>query len=137
MADGSQRAAAHDPDQPMSALLEAALAFAAGGWHVFPAQAGHQGELQGCQVFGRPPMGRDERPGRIKRDWQRWPDANIGIACGPGSGMFVVEGDTLEGHGVDGVGNFAALIAQHGGIPATRAPSRRGGPRPLAWRWPA
>jgi hypothetical protein len=68
-------------------LLRAALAYAGLGWAVHPL---------------RP---RDKRPllrdwphkattdGRVIRDWWvRWPEANIGVACGP-SGLFVIDLD--------------------------------------------
>ena len=68
-------------------LLRAALAYAGLGWAVHPL---------------RP---RDKRPllrdwphkattdGRVIQDWWvRWPEANIGVACGP-SGLFVIDLD--------------------------------------------
>ena len=36
-------------------------------------------------------------PGTIRKWWRQWPDANIGIACGP-SGLLVLDADTYKEH---------------------------------------
>ena len=42
-------------------------------------------------------------PKQIRKDWKRWPEANVGVVTGAESGIFVVDVDTVEGHGVDGI----------------------------------
>lgn len=44
--------------------------------------------------------------------WSQWPDANIGIACGERSGLFVVDID-----GPEGEASLAALEAERGPLP--------------------
>jgi hypothetical protein len=100
-------------------LLRAALAYAGLGWAVHPL---------------RP---RDKRPllrdwphkattdGRVIQEWwARWPEANIGVACGP-SGLFVIDLD-VKGD-VHGEESWTRLKEQHGlgdlVTPATRTPS--------------
>ena len=50
----------------------------------------------------------------IKAWWKRWPDANIGIATGPMSGIFVLDVD-----GDVGKASLAELQAEHGRLPKT------------------
>ena len=58
-------------------------------------------------------------PEQIRKDFHRWPDANIGIPTGAENGIFVVETDTKEGHDVDGDAALAELEQQHGKLPDT------------------
>jgi hypothetical protein len=53
-----------------------------------------------------------------------WPDANIGIATGARSGVFVLDVDT---HGEDGMATLAALEAAHGDLPQTVTSATGGG----------
>lgn len=105
-------------------LLRTALAYAERGWPVFPV---HSPAPPGCSC-GRPDcnrIGKHPRTvkglkdasrdiGMIREWWSRWPDANIGIATGPGSGIFVLDLD-----GEKGRASLAALETQHGPLPAT------------------
>ena len=50
----------------------------------------------------------------IKAWWKRWPDANIGIATGRASGIFVLDVD-----GEVGKASLKELKAQHGRLPKT------------------
>jgi hypothetical protein len=47
--------------------------------------------------------------------WDLWPEANIGIATGAGSGIFVVDVDAKNG----GIESLAALEAENGPLPRT------------------
>lgn len=90
-----------------SALLDAALTYAARGWQVLP--------LHGIDAHSRCSCGRAdcESPGKhprtknglndattdtgqIMRWWNRWPEANIGIRTGYASGIFVLDIDSPE-----------------------------------------
>jgi hypothetical protein len=63
--------------------------------------------------------GADRDPKIVERYWRRWFNANIGLPTGPENGFFVIDCDTLEGHEVDGVANFAALVHHHKPLPET------------------
>ena len=100
-------------------MLEAALCYAARGWFVFPVPPGEKKSHKSAEHSGGRKWGKTSDPAEIERDWQRWPDANVGIATGPESGFFVVEADTKEGHEVDGIASLARLETQHGQMPKT------------------
>jgi hypothetical protein len=58
--------------------------------------------------------------------WRRWPDAGIGVACGPSS-LLVLD---VDRHGaVDGAATLAGLIQDHGPPPPTVAQRTGGGDR--------
>jgi len=69
---------------------DGALALAALGLYVFP-----------CRARGKEPLTEHgwqdatTDPDIIRAWWERWPDANIGIACGP-SGIVVIDIDTTD-----------------------------------------
>lgn len=73
--------------------------FAHLGWHIFPAPVGTK--KSHIKADGGPRWGATNDPETVARNWQQFPDANIGIACGE-SGLFVIDIDTPEGHGRDG-----------------------------------
>lgn len=90
----------------MTELLEAALAYAARGWAVFPLHGIVDGRCscqRDCSSPGKHPLVRrglhdattDHRA--IKGWWTRWPFANIGIATGAASGLAVIDVDGPEG----------------------------------------
>jgi len=102
---------ARQPGKPESAcnsLLEAALEYAAQGWRVFPL---HNPTSAGCSCqkpdcnnsTGKHPRisnglkGASLDASRIRGWWAKWPDANIGVATGPGSGVFVLDVDGAKG----------------------------------------
>jgi hypothetical protein len=101
--------------------LEAALEYAGRGWRVFPL---HSPTVAGCSCGNRDcgkSIGKHPRTAHGLKDactdaakisdwWERWPDANIGIATGPGSGIFVLDVD-----GDDGQDSLKAL----GSLPET------------------
>ena len=124
-------------DSSRAVLLEAALACAARGWHVFPVRPGdkrpafpdHTAE----RCTGTDPRCRDGHqgweprattdPGRIRRAWAQ-AAYNVGVATGP-SGLIVIDLDTPKpgkdrpprwaGPGItDGADVLAALCEEHG-----------------------
>jgi hypothetical protein len=99
--------------------LAAALQYAGRGWYVFPVPPGKKkGYVKGANGNGLR-WGCTTDPAEIERYWARWPNANIGIATGAESGIFVVETDTPEGHGVDGAASLKELEAANGPLPLT------------------
>ncbi len=117
-------------------IMDAALEYAARGWHVFPAPRGEKKSHKAGKYSDGKKWGATVDSEEIRRDWQRWPNANVGIATGPKSGFFVIEADTVEGHGIDGIGNLHALIEQHGGLPPTIEALSPSGSRHIYFRWP-
>ena len=76
----------------MGRLETAALAYAANGWHVFPLKPG---EKVPATKNGFKDATTD--PDQVKAWWGKMPDANIGVACGEQSGIFVLDVDGEEG----------------------------------------
>ena len=117
-------------------MLEAALCYAARGWFVFPVPPGEKKSHKSAEHSGGRKWGKTSDPAEIERDWQRWPDANVGIATGPESGFFVVEADTKEGHDVDGIASLARLETQHGQMPETLMAESPSGSLHYYFKWP-
>ena len=105
--------------QTVSACGAAALRYAALGWEVFPAPAGQKKSHKSEEHSGAK-WGKTTNPEEIRRDFRKWPNANVAIVTGATSGIFVVEADTVEGHGVDGLASIKALEAENGPFPETR-----------------
>lgn len=107
--------------------LEAALSYAGRGWRVFPIHVALAGVCSCKQGPKCPPKSAGKHP-RIKqwqvdattdakqvaRWWQRWPGANVGIATGDASGLFVLDVDGDEGRQA-----LAELVRLHGPLPMT------------------
>ena len=70
-------------------------------------------------------------PEEIKRDFRKWPRANIGLPTGKVNGIFVIECDKPEAHKKkqDGIASLKKLEAELGKLPETlMAESPSGGP---------
>ncbi len=108
-------------------LLAAAIAYAELGWRVvplhqvLPATSGPPGCSCGkpnCESQGKHPRVRDwpkaasADAGTIRNWWQRWPQANVGVALGSASGLVSIDVDTAAGE------EILATIAG-GELPAT------------------
>ena len=119
-----------------STCASAALEYARFGWHVFPAPPGTKKSHKSAKHSDGREWGATTDTEEIARDWQRWPDANVGVVTGPKSGLLVIEADTEEGHGIDGIGNMAALLEQHGPLPETIEALSPTGSWHLYFRWP-
>lgn len=93
-------------------LLNAALHYAKRGWLVFPCKPGQKDPLinGGC----RSASNNEET---IRTWWTRWPMANIGLACGKASGVYVVDVDVDEGvngfKSAEEIGALPETMAQH------------------------
>jgi hypothetical protein len=111
------------PDQPM---VDHALHYASHGWHVFPAPIGTKKSHKSAERSEGRKWGMTIDLVEIKRDFKFWHDANIGIATGAVSGIFVVDVDTKAGHDVDGIASMASLEAEHGEIRTRRVISPSG-----------
>lgn len=108
-------------------MLDAALAYARRGLRVHPLTA----PTDPGDGAGKRPLLREWQrrassdEDQVKGWWTRWPTANIGIATGPGSGLWVLD--------VDGDAGEYALEAYD--LPDTTE-VRTGKGRHLYWRWP-
>jgi hypothetical protein len=102
----------------MSAMRDAALRYAALGWHIFPLYSIRFDKKCGC---GKPECtspGKHPRikwkegatcdPVEVEKLWRKWPNAGIGLATGP-SGLIVFDLD-----GPKGVESFRALLNPRG-----------------------
>lgn len=102
------------------------------GWQVFPLQARQKvpATEHGCKDATADADG-------IRAMWTR-PDYNIGLACGPGSGVFVldVDADAPKGGGMTGPDALALLEARHGALPKTLRVNTGGAGWHLYFRWP-
>lgn len=99
------------PGSTPKTKLEAALAWAGRGYHVFPVAPGGKVPL----IEDWPRLATTD-PGTVVAWWARHPEANIG--CAPGaSGHFVVDVDDKAGKA--GSVTLLMLEAEHGPLPAT------------------
>jgi hypothetical protein len=78
------------PTPRQAELLEAALTYAGRGLHVFPCRGKLPRTEHGFQDASTD-------TDTVISWWQRWPDANIGIATGTASGLVVLDVDTQHG----------------------------------------
>lgn len=99
--------------------LALALDYAARGWPVFPVPPGQKKSYKCAKYSGGSNWGASTDNDQVRRDFSRWSQENIGIKCGKGAGIFVIDVDTLDGHGRDGLAELARLIAKHGPLPRT------------------
>jgi len=98
------------PGRPMPSTpttpLDHALAYAERGWPVFPVHTPLDGKCScgdpKCERIGKHPRIATGRNGAtvdsdtIRRWWNQWPDANIGIATGIESGLLVLDIDDTD-----------------------------------------
>jgi len=130
-------------------LLQAALAYAAMGWHVFPVHSVTDKGFCTCNnptcdrqgKHPRTPSGLNDAtadPAKIQHWWRTWPDANIGIRTGKVSGIFVVDVDSHAYYnGKDGEATLERLEREQGKLPDTIEVLTGGmGGRHLYYRYP-
>lgn len=93
-------------------IFEQALEYASQGLAVFPVKPRGKAPLT--------PNGHNAAttdPETIRAWWMQWPQANIGIATGAVSGVFVLDVDVDFDKCKDGMASLAALEAKIGPIP--------------------
>jgi hypothetical protein len=119
-------------------MLIAALGFAewGGGCDIFPAPPGEKKSYKSAQYSKGVKWGATRDPEQIRCDWQRWPDANIGVPTGKENGLWVLEADTLKGHSVDGIASLRALEEKHGKLPPTLVAESPSGSLHYYFNWP-
>src|SRR5690606_27300129 len=111
-------------------LMQAALEYARRGWRVFPCRPGDKRPMKGFRW--RNEATTDEET--IKRWWNRWPDANIGLATGggrDGGGVVVLDVD-----GEAGERSLQELEEAYGPLPRTLEARTGGGGRHIFFKAP-
>lgn len=103
-------------------LARAAIAYARAGFAVVPLKPGTK------KPYTR--HGKDDATTdveQVRRWWDENPDLNIGLR--PAEDHFVIDVDSVEGHGVDGFATLAELESELGSLPenAPRAQTAKGG----------
>lgn len=112
----------------MVSLAGAATAYAKRGLRVFPLRPGGKEPLGEAAPHGCKDASTDAV--EVAEWWAKYPDANIGIATGPDSGVWVLDVD-----GPEGAAALAALETEHGPLPAT-AQQTTGAGRHMLFAWP-
>jgi hypothetical protein len=121
----------------MTDSVTAALGYAfCRGWMIFPVPPGTKQSYKSARYSGGRAWGMTRHPMEIERDFRRWPDAGVGIPTGKVNGIFVLEVDTVEGHGVDGLKGLKALESRHGGLPLTLTAQSPSGSIHRYFNWP-
>jgi hypothetical protein len=100
--------------------LAAALTYAEFGWSVMPVDIATKKPHKAARHSNGKRWGATRDPKQIDRDFRKWPNAAIGVPTGIDNGIWVLDADTVEGHGVDGIANLQALIDANGPLPETR-----------------
>jgi hypothetical protein len=112
----------------MTALARAALWYARRGWRVFPCVAGKKLPA----IKGWPKLATADLR-QVETWWRIRPDSNIGIACGPEAGLYVLD---VDQHGTDGEEALAALVEKLGPLPETMEQRTGSGGRQLLFGYP-
>jgi hypothetical protein len=99
-------------------MCDAAMEYAQRNWWVFPAPAGQKKSCL-AQKYSGTRWGSTTDLKVICSNFRKFPDANVAIVTGEVSSIFVIEADTVKGHGVDGIASIRALEGQHGPLPET------------------
>lgn len=105
--------------------VDYALQYSQRGWAVFPLHSAVNGTCtcgkDQCSSAGKHPRtfngvkSATNDAFQIQRWWERWPEANIGIATGESSGIVVLDVDPRHG----GDDSLRELIKKHGELPDT------------------
>lgn len=122
-------------------MREAALGYARRGWHVFPLHTPREGGCSCRQECGKQ-AGKHPRTRnglldatldleRIESWWSMWPDANIGISCGP-SALVVLDVDPRHG----GDESLVAIREEHPSLTETLISLTGGGGAHYIYRAP-
>lgn len=117
--------------------MECALRYAdARGWSVFPLSPRSKIPLVGG---GRGCLDATADMWTIREWWAATHDANIGIATGPASRVFVLDVDAAapKGGGMTGPDALAELERRNGALPPTLTATTGGGGEHRYFRWPA
>lgn len=112
----------------MPSLARSALWYADHGWRVFPCLPREK----------RPAIEQWQRRATadvltVERWWRARPDCNIGVACGPDTGVYVVD---VDRHGEDGEATLRRVLRKLGPLPETVEQRTGSGGRQLLFAYP-
>ena len=127
------------------ALIAAALDYARRGWRVLPLHSvDYLGECtcgdSACASPAKHPRtpdgvkGASADPAQVRGWWARWPNANVGVATGPESSLWVLDLDRAkagEADGLDAVLSVCGYALDVGVVVETGS-----GGQHLWWAWP-
>ena len=114
----------------MSSLARSAAWYARRGWRVFPCVPGRkEPAIKAWHKLATTNLH------QIETWWRVRPDSNIGVACGPESGLFVIDVDQ-HGGGHDGEATLAASCRKLGDLPVTVEQRTGSGGRHLFFAYP-
>ena len=106
-------------------IYDAALRYAALGWRVLPVKARSK-----SPILNNWPKEATNDPERVRQMFANHP-GNIGVACGAGSGIVVLDVDMP-----DGEETLKKLEAEYGPLPATLTQRTGSGGKHLVYRYP-
>lgn len=122
-------------------LRDAALGYAARGWHVIPLHTVTDGACScgksSCGSAGKHPRTANglknatTDAGAIRRWWAEWPTANVGVVTGSASGVLMVGPD-----GPVGLNDLAELEKKNGPLPSGPVARSGSGGQHLLFRHP-
>lgn len=104
--------------------------YAKHGWPVFPCRPREKRPLT---EHGFKEATTDQTV--IRKWWEQWPDANIGVPTGGASGLLVIDLDKKAG--IDGEATLAALVAKHGALSETARQRTGSGGSQLFYLYPS
>jgi putative DNA primase/helicase len=120
------RAVLGEPSVRPSSCLDAALGYVSKyGWKIFPArmEGGKKYSwLSAEHAPGHERWGQTDDLKQLRRNFsnRKWRlICGVGVPTGEENGVFVIEGDTKKGHGVDGLRSLRELETAHGKLPPT------------------
>ena len=126
------------------ALLAAALDYARRGWRVLPLHSvDHLGECtcgSPCASPAKHPRlpdgvkGASADAAQVREWWRRWPTANVGVATGPESALWVLDLDRAKPGEADGLA--AVLDVCEYALDLSAAVETGSGGQHLWWAWP-
>lgn len=124
-------------------MIEFAFDYAHRGWKVFPLHTAKNKECscgnQTCSSAAKHPRIKEwqktcsNEPQQIKDWWEKWPDANIGLATGSSSNLVVLDIDPRHG----GRESIQEMVKKFGMLPKTMTSSTGGGGYHMFFKEPA
>jgi hypothetical protein len=111
--------------KPRISMLHAALAFAKQGYKIFPVPPNTKKSYvrRDARSGSGESWGMTNDPTLIKKYWERWPEAGIGLPTGWVNKIIVIETDNPKGHKdleVDGEVSLQAVEKRLGTLPKTK-----------------
>lgn len=131
---GANRNAAGIARTQSTDTIAAALEYAETGWPVFPVSPDKKTPCKSAKFSNGKPWGMTCDAKEIRRDFEKWPTAMIGVPTGKPSGFWVLDIDTVQGHAKNGIAALEELKARHGALPDTLMATTPSGGKHLYFR---